>query len=515
LIFLFVLGTAALFFSYYRADIIASVQTAANVLKNCTNEEIEKAGISSYLRMTLMTGGGNVIYDTHSDYRSMDSHIARREVIDAVNNGSGEAFRRSDTSNKNMYYYAVRLENSNILRVSREIAFSPFFNIIIFFALFTFMISFLIAGKLSNRIVEPIVSGDFKIYDELLPLVVENRELLVQISQYDSKVKNDENTFRKLLDSAKEGIIFLDSRGGLINVNKSAIRMLEGNSDGVSNLLELTREPVLQSAVKESAETGYATAYLKKNGNDYEISVSNSGISVTIIILDITEKKKAETARRDFSSNVSHELKTPLTVIKGFSEMLSKELITEKNDIIKYSGDIYKEAERLLYLINHIIKLSEIEEAPGETDFEAVSLKGAVFVSMAALKGIFGDIKVTCDCDESVVFGNKTEISELIANLLENAVKYNKKGGSVTVLVKNNVLKVSDTGIGIPSDHIGRVFERFYRVDKSRSKATGGTGLGLSIVKHIAERHNSVAEIESEVGVGTVVTVDFSGGKIL
>lgn len=366
-------------------------------------------------------------------------------------------------------------------------------------------------------------------YPELLPMSEELERLSARLARYIDRFKGEKEKVTLITDNMVEGMLLLDQNRNILSVNKSAVRFLSDDpsasqpesiaSFAGKNISGLSHNPDLLEAVEKAAETGTAYGVFPSLDRQLQFYVNKASFDnehgFMILLVDATEKIRADEIRKDFSANVSHELKTPLTTIKGFGEMLENGIITDLESVKKYGGTIYRESERLLHLINDIIRLSEIEEASPDEFISDVDLKRSAedAAEILQFKADSHQVSVSVSSDEEnfTIKAHSGYISELFLNLIDNSIKYNNPGGSVWVNVrkdKNNaVITVKDNGIGIPKEHRERIFERFYRVDKSRSKQTGGTGLGLSIVKHIAAYHHGSVNIESETGKGTCVTV--------
>lgn len=355
-------------------------------------------------------------------------------------------------------------------------------------------------------------------YDELIPFVDEIRYQRIIIGNQLRELSEEREKLEFIMRDMPVGILALDMAGHLLMSNESGDKFF-----GITRLVEsglFTASNVDAEKCINSAINGeYSTVYTQYEGRGLQIMASpvlsdgrQSG--VVCFAMDVTEKLEIDRIKQEFTANVTHELKTPLTSISGYAEMIETG-IAKNDDICRFASIIRKEAARLLSLISDIIKLSELTESTPQATFQQVSLKACAeeSYSILTLAADKAEVTVSLNCDDSVIYAEASLISELIFNLMDNAIRYNKKGGNVSVSVENSVITVSDTGIGIPSEHHARIFERFYRVDKSRSKATGGTGLGLAIVKHIAELYGAKVSLSSTVGVGTDIRIDFSSAK--
>ncbi|MCX7658612.1 MAG: ATP-binding protein, partial [Oscillospiraceae bacterium] len=494
------------------------------------------------VRVTLIDSEGNVDFDTRKNLK-FENHLDREEVKEAFASGTGEATRKSDTLGKDAYYYAIKYKGY-VIRFSREInnISSVFVSVVPYVVVVVFaliVISTVIASKLSESLIKPVnalveslnvlkrnekfVNVPEIEYDELRPIARTIKDLSYELWGYIASLKEEKETISLITENMVEGMILLDNYLNILSVNKSAINILnhEFVLDKTKNILQLTRNSEIISAietVKSNKSPSASVTITTNNQKHYKVFVNhaksnNFVCGIIVLIVDVTESIKVEEIRRDFAANVSHELKTPLTTIKGFGEMLSAGIITDRADISRYGSTICREAERLILLINDIIRLSEIEEAGSVKEKTPVDLLECVEEAKNVLQKIAAEKGVTIEIDgeSTVVSGNKSYLNELVLNLADNAIKYNNVDGHVWITVKNfdskAVLVVKDDGIGISKEHQERIFERFYRVDKSRSKQTGGTGLGLSIVKHIVNFHNGTISLKSEEGIGTEITV--------
>ena len=480
------------------------------------------------LRVSIIDDQGVVLFDNMADPAMMDNHLDRPEVRDALHGIRGESERFSDTLGETIRYYAVRTADGNVLRLAFTTAnmarlMREFIPIIVICLIMAVCLASLIARRLTKRITDPINNIDLDApelteYDELLPfmkkIAAQKREIAGQISA----LKNRADTIAAITENMKEGLILLDHNGVILTANKSVSDIFDDILDDMKqkNILHICRDPEFQKGVRECLSGINAEIVFERGVKIYNIYFSpvntEAGISGAVILFfDVSERHRAERQRREFSANVSHELKTPLTSISALSEMIENGMAKEE-DIRSFAAKISDQAKRLIEIISDIIKLSEFDEGKADKGYEIFDLYGLAETAADALrdndKGV--EVKISKLFGERFdIAANRRMVDELLYNLIENGVKYNNDGGSVTVALsrENGMCKisVSDTGIGIPKEHQGKVFERFYRVDSSRSKKTGGTGLGLSIVKHITEHHDGWVELESEEGVGTTV----------
>jgi two-component system phosphate regulon sensor histidine kinase PhoR len=482
-------------------------------------------------RVTLIAPDGEVIFDTAADAEDMDNHADREEVKQALETGSGKSSRYSGTLTEKTVYYAVRLSDGNILRISATqysvlyILLGMLQPVIIVF-LIAVILSAVLSARVSSSIVKPINDLDLddpeqnETYEEIAPLLFKIAKQKDQINAQLREAGQKREEFRLITENMSEGFLVIDIHTNLLTYNQAALKLLEIDSVNSGSVLKLNRTRDFRRVVNEALGGSRIESPMAQNGRHYNLianPVREDGrvIGAVIVILDVTEIVKRETLRREFTANVSHELKTPLTSISGFAELMKDGGMPEET-VKDFSKSIYDEAQRLISLVSDIIRLSELDENSVRLETETVDLYDLSKEMLARLKNDADKRNITLN-----LIGQKTEINgvrrilaEIVGNLCDNAVKYNKDGGSVDVIISESEhhvsLSVRDTGIGIPQAHQDRVFERFYRVDKSHSKAVGGTGLGLSIVKHGAACHNAAISLHSTEGVGTTVTVTFN-----
>lgn len=498
-----------------------------------------KSVLDYKVRITFIDFKGNVLYDNTSDISKMENHYNRKEFQEALNNGYGEDIRVSKSIGGDTYYYAIKLD-TGVVRLSRSIdsILMIFLKgvplVILVFGIMVIVVT-IFSMSLSEKIVKPIntLVSQFDIfnqydeqvpktivteYSELQPIAETIEKLMNRTQKYIQNIKEQKDRIRLITDNMVEGMIILDDKNDILSVNKSAISILNPDFKIKENrmFLELTRNKTLVSIIYDDIKREKnITEIIEIKDNYYRAYINKAeNINGTIILLvDVTETVKAEAVRRDFSANVSHELKTPLTTIKGFGELFENGLLVNVEDIKKYGGMIERESERLLFLINDIIRLSEIEEKT-EKILSPINLYDCAeyAINLLKQKASTKDISIIFNGTDIIVNGHEGYMNELFINLIDNAIKYNKDGGYITVNLSENDkfanISIEDTGIGISPQDCERIFERFYRVDKSHSKKIGGTGLGLSIVKHIVNYHNGQIHIESELGKGTKLSID-------
>lgn len=480
-------------------------------------------------RITHVLADGSVAFDSHGPVGSAN-HLDREEIAEALRYGEGSAVRVSETLGKNTAYYAIRLQDGNVIRTAAEhhSAFSIFLNVlqpvlVLFLAVLIF--AFFIAVRLSRTLVKPINEIDLErpddsaVFDEMKPIVTRLKNQNYKIKRQMNELSERGEEFNSITSNMSEGILLLNSRAEILSCNRSA-RELFGidESDIGRSLMAAVGSHDLRalSLMALGGERGSET--FKAEERTYELlatPVWRSGAvsGAVIFVIDTTEREKREELRREFTANVSHELKTPLTSISGFAELI-KDGIAEGDDVKRFAGNIHKEAKRLISLVTDIIRLGQVDS--GELPFDgevSLSLICRQVTDRLSLVAEGRGVTLELRGNSASALGNRQLLEELVYNLVDNGIKYNKEGGTVKIITESSrsgaVLTVKDDGIGIPASDRDRVFERFYRVDKSHSRSIGGTGLGLSIVKHIAQYHGARIELDSEQGVGTEIRVYF------
>lgn len=481
-------------------------------------------------RITWIDDDGTVLFDSQADAAEMENHSSRQEVQDAMITGVGESERYSTTLATKTLYRAVAMDDGTVLRVSvtqytvLSLLLGMVQPILIVF-LIGFVLSLVLAHNVAKHIVEPMNTIDLdhplenNVYDELSPLLTRIEHQHRQIDCQKRELERKQAEFTMLIDRMSEGLVLLNAKGEVLSINKAAMALFDADGQCVGkDFLLVDRSLALQNVVKSALNGHYGEVLLERKGGKYQINTNtilrDGEISgAALLAFDVTEKSNAEQQRREFTANVSHELKSPLQAIMGSAELMENNLIKQE-DMPRFIGHIRSEAERLMVLIDDIIRLSQLDEG-GELPAEDVDLFALAEETLSVLKKKAEDQKILMELkgEPVVIHGVRRLLSEIIYNLCDNALIYNKEGGTVTVSVKNDktsvVLSVKDTGIGIPEEHRNRVYERFYRVDKSHSKETGGTGLGLSIVKHAAQYHGASIEMNSEEGKGTEFILRF------
>ena len=531
--------TWLVFFNAFQNQVNADLKTDAQLIATSydyiTDDNNLKDFAKGQTRITLIKADGNVIFD--SEKKSNENHLERSEVQDALQDGEGYSSRYSETTRTNTYYYAMKLSNGNILRVAKDAdALNSVFTSILPYMILIFIMllvmSLAIGFFLTKKIINPItklsesvddIGTDIDaddIYPELSPFITEiiaqKREIRYQLG----KVEREKNKVAAIIQNMAEGMILLDLDKNILLMNEATKRIFNVGDVNLKHdsLLYISRDKDVNDCVDKALDGENSSLELMLNGRIYQMianPVASQGeqIGVICLIIDITEKKEMESMRQEFTANVSHELKTPLTSISGYAEMIEAGIVKEE-DIKNFAGRIRKESARLLSLISDIILLSRLDNSQKA---EAVRKETVNLLAIAqkcaddiAVQAERQGVAVKVSGEEYIMRGNMTLLTELVQNLCDNAVRYNSdKDGKVDITVGNGFIDVKDTGIGIPPEHRARIFERFYRVDKSRSKERGGTGLGLAIVKHICELYDAKIDLKSSEGFGTEIKITF------
>lgn len=522
-------------FEYFENQIMTELKNEATYISHA----VENEGIKyienfkgSDKRITLVASDGKVLADTSANAADLDNHANRKEIKEAMKNGWGESSRYSSTLMQKTIYYALKMEDGSILRISATQNSVPTILLglvqpLIVIIVIILLISLFLSHRVSKAIVKPINELDLdhpaktETYEELAPLL---RKISAQKRTIDRQIKDakqKQEEFRLITENMSEGLLVIDTKCNVLTHNRAALKLLNLDLKSreaivLSDAPEEFRQIVEMVLCGERAENSISDNEKQYNMIANPVVVGEKTIGGVIVIIDITERTKREQLRREFTSNVSHELKTPLTSISGFAEMM-KTGGTPDETVVDFSTSIYDEAQRLITLVCDIIKISELDENAVQSEAEEVDLFEMAEEIINRLKPVAKkrDISLRLYGDRAVIMGTRKILDEMIYNLCDNAIKYNKDGGTVDVVVSGSTgekvyLTVRDTGIGIPYSEQSRVFERFYRVDKSHSKQVGGTGLGLSIVKHGAAYHNAEIILESALDKGTRVTIKFN-----
>ncbi|MDO4564168.1 MAG: ATP-binding protein [Clostridia bacterium] len=498
---------------------------------------VEHEGVSFFegleledYRFTLVAADGTVLYDSRADIAEMENHLDREEIREALQTGVGESGRTSDTLAQRTLYSARRLSDGSVIRVSitQHTILTLTLGMVqpmLIVLLVAIVLSIWLAFRLSKRVMEPMNNLNLEkplendLYSELAPLLNRIDRQQRRIEAQTREVERRREEFEAITSSMSEGLVLLNESGTVLSLNPAAAKLFSTDESCIgSSFLKMDRSIELQHAFERALSEGSGELTLTRNDRKYRIEMNRIDTEkelsgVVLLSFDVTDKQLLERQRREFTANVSHELKTPLQSIMGSAELVENGLVKD-GDLPAFMGRIRGEAQRLVSLIDDIIRLSQLDEG-GELPIETAdiySIAEEVLQSLAQAAGK-RNIDLRLDGESCKVSGVRRLLYEIVYNLVDNAIRYNREGGSVAVSVQNEgsnaVLRVSDTGVGIPKDQQERVFERFYRVDKSHSKETGGTGLGLSIVKHAAQLHHAKVSLESAENSGTIVTVTF------
>lgn len=520
-------------YNYFTGVQQSQLQTQATLAAQGVANEgaayFDELNTDDRLRITWIDTDGTVLYDTEGNSVEMENHLQREEVKQALLNGTGESIRYSSTLLKRSLYCAKRMDDGTILRLSVAqntiitLLLSMLQPILIMFVV-ALVLSLILAYRLSNKIVEPLNNLNLdeplnnKEYEELSPILHRISSQQRQIKLQHDELKQKQKEFDAVTQGMAEGIILLNSECEILSINPSAQKIFNTNLFCIGKfILSVNNSFELQELLLKSSKGKYCEKIIELDGEKYQLNaspiISGSKVSGTVLLLlNVTEKEKAEQQRREFTANVSHELKTPLHTILGCAELMENNMVSEK-DVPEFAGKIHSQAQRMISLIEDIINLSHLDEGLQDMKKERISLLGIATETASSLSAQAKQKEITLNVagDDVEIEGVASLISQIIYNLTDNAIKYNHKNGSVDIKIKDDgetaTITVSDTGIGIPEEHLERIFERFYCVDKSRSKEIGGTGLGLSIVKHAARLHNAAISTQSTIGQGTSISV--------
>ena len=487
-----------------------------------------KAVDTDRFRLTWVAADGTVLYDTQADAAGLENHAGRTEIAQAMQSGSGSSTRYSSTLLEKTMYYAKRLDDGTVLRIAISrgtvgVLVLGILQPVIIVAVAALILSNLLAHRLSARIVNPLNNLDLEhpldndAYEELAPLLGRISRQHELIERQMEQLRRETQEFTQITNSMREGLVLLDHHGCVLSINPAALRLFGADGACVGkDFLTVDRGVELTGAIEAALRDGHSEIRAQRGTQLWQFDLSRTGeagaeAGTVILAFDITEQERAELSRREFTANVSHELKTPLQGIIGSAELIENGMV-KPEDLQRFVGHIRKEAQRLVTLIGDIIRLSQLDEGvelPREpVDLRALAQEVARDLGGAAKQK---NVALRVEGEPAVVQGVRRLLYETVYNLCDNAIQYNVDGGSVTLRTEKAGqearITVADTGIGIPQDAQARVFERFYRVDKSHSKASGGTGLGLSIVKHAVQYHNGKIALQSTPGHGTSITV--------
>lgn len=515
------------YFNETKKELAQEARYISMGLESGRNDFLNKiaAENGSNVRITLIDKDGIVLFDNQAEAKTLENHAMRQEVMEAVAVGAGEAERFSDTLDKTTYYYAVRLEDGKILRLARTIdsIYKSVLQMLPIMGGIVIVVAFLasiVARRVTFNLIKPLDQVnldeplDNETYDELAPFLTRIAKQKRQLSKNLKKLRGKQEELTIITNNMNEGLVLLNGQQNVLFINESAAKIFGFSAKEVigRNILTVDRAQEVQDLLQKVSQAGKGEGLYEKDGHFYQLSGSSvNGSGSVILIYDVTEKMTAEKLRREFSANVSHELKTPLQSILGYAEIMKNGLVKDE-DKQRFLERIHAEAGNMIELIQNIMELSRLDENKTLDEFEDVDLlKLAQSVTLrlkhkAQTKGVTLNVSGSSAC----VCGVQSILSEVLYNLVDNSIKYNKDNGKVDVKVQDGsyevTVSVSDTGIGIGAADRERVFERFYRADKSHSKEIGGTGLGLSIVKHGVLFHKGRVELESEPGVGTTIT---------
>lgn len=504
---------------------------AAHAVANEGLDYFHKLDGTMDCRITWIGTDGTVLYDNRSDSGSMENHLAREEVIQALESGYGQSSRYSDTLMQEYMYAAEKLPDGTVLRLSStrqtvlQLLVKTLWPVLLIISAAA-LLSFWLANRLAWEIVRPLNELDLNAplrnytYPEIRPLLHRLDIQQEQLRQQSQELAQRQKEFHTVTKSLPEGLVLLSSSGTILSINPAACSLLEVTPNCIGADFSVANRNSSIAALVDTAFTGKkAEQTVAISGNAYMAAarpVKTEGIlsGVVLLLLDLTQKQKAEVLRREFTANVSHELKTPLHAISGYAELLKSGLV-RSDDQEGFYEKIYGEAQRLIQLVEDILRLSRLDEGAADMEWVSIDLYAALCQTARVLEGPAELAGVTMEIRGSSLSlpGIPQLYNAILFNLLDNAIKYNRKGGRITASVEERgefaVLTVSDTGMGIPREHQDRIFERFYRVDKSHSKEVGGTGLGLSIVKHAVQILQADLTLDSTPGQGTTITIAF------
>ena len=528
------LSTIASMFIYYSvyvdrsnkdlSNIVIAMGETLNKIDDDENYLDDVARKKRDFRITLIKEDGDVVYDSSQDAKFLPTHKDRPEVIKAQKNGFAKIERYSNTLSKDLYYVSLRLEDGKVLRVSREMdnllgAFRKVFPIDILMSLLVFAIATVVSRRLTKKTFEPLnnlnedlLTIDTDMFPEISPFINKINKQNMTIKDNYREISRERDTIETILKNMKESLIIIDENKNLLSVNNSARELFNSKRDLIGeNILNLIRDEDLLKLIDDALMGSSVESITNIGDREFKFYVNpvfedKKVRGVVILFIDETEEIRALRLREEFSSNVSHELKTPLTSICGFSELLVNGMVDDDNKEEFYKL-IYDDSKRLLNLIEDIMKISGLESEEAFSR-EEIKLKELIKDILRAQRNLIDEKNIAVSLDgDGLVYENKTMMWELFANIINNGLKYNKDGGKLDIKIsedeKNYEVSIVDTGIGIPSKDLARIFERFYRVDKSRSRKIGGTGLGLSIVKHVLQSIDGKLEISSKLGMGT------------
>lgn len=521
-------------YNYFNKQYVTSLDQAAGYIA----EGVDLAGMDFLTnlnekekRITWVAADGTVLYDNKADIRTMENHKNRTEIKQAMTSSAGTSVRYSKTLSEETIYHAIRIGDGSVVRVSVIRKSMPALLMKVLLPVLLVLLlgvefSAILAYRLSRQITTPLEAIDLDhpdestVYDELSPFIRKIRLQNEEIQKAMNQLQAQKNEFAMITENMQEGFLVVDKQAIVLSHNRSISKIFDVDSsvDG-KHVLEINRSEEFTECIKKAIQGIHSEYICSVKGRYYNIYANpvfrnNEVAGAVVIITDVTEKEEREDLRREFSANVSHELKTPLTSISGIAEII-KNGIVDKKDVKPFAGKIYDEARRLIHLVEDIIKLSQLDESEQAVEMTQIDLYDLTKIELRHLEPVAEEkhVAISLEGEHVMVSGIHSVLEEMVYNLIENAIKYNKEDGTIDIAIKKEKYRcefsVKDSGIGIPEDQLDRIFERFYRVDKSHSKEIGGTGLGLSIVKHGAKLHNAEIKIKSTLGVGTEIKLIF------
>ena len=521
-------------YNYFNKQYVTSLDQAAGYIA----EGVDLAGMDFLTnlnekekRITWVAADGTVLYDNKADISTMENHKNRTEIKQAMTSSAGTSVRYSKTLSEETIYHAIRIGDGSVVRVSVIRKSMPALLMKVLLPVLLVLLlgvefSAILAYRLSRQITTPLEAIDLDhpdestVYDELSPFIRKIRLQNEEIQKAMNQLQAQKNEFAMITENMQEGFLVVDKQAIVLSHNRSISKIFDVDSsvDG-KHVLEINRSEEFTECIKKAIQGIHSEYICPVKGRYYNIYANpvfrnNEVAGAVVIITDVTEKEEREDLRREFSANVSHELKTPLTSISGIAEII-KNGIVDKKDVKPFAGKIYDEARRLIHLVEDIIKLSQLDEGEQAVEMTQIDLYDLTKIELRHLEPVAEEkhVAISLEGEHVMVSGIHSVLEEMVYNLIENAIKYNKEDGTIDIAIKKEKHRceflVKDSGIGIPEDQLDRIFERFYRVDKSHSKEIGGTGLGLSIVKHGAKLHNAEIKIKSTLGVGTEIKLIF------
>jgi len=528
------IGIATSFlYDYFNDSQVKRLKAELSLVADTVNEvgvEYFENFDSTVFRFTVVDTDGTVLYDTQANALEMENHADREEIAEAFEDGKGSSARNSSTLTEKTFYEAVKLQNGNVLRISvSQLTVGALILGMLPAIIAIILIAAVVAGILSHamakKVTEPLMQLDLEhpsdnnTYEELTPILTKVHRQHKQIKSQMETLRRKSDEFEQIVSSMNEGLVLLDEHGMVLSMNTAANKIFAVKKDACGrDFLLVDRTSKMSKAIWNALDGNHSEYTEERNGSEYQFTVNpiesdGKVLGAVIHVFDISDRAFAERNRQEFTANVTHELKTPLQSIIGSAELLENGLV-KPEDTTRFIGNIRKEATRLVSLINDIIRLSQLDEnnEPATETVELTEVAKEV-VEVLTVSAAKRNVTLSIDGEPQTIYGVRRYIYEIIYNLCDNAIRYNVDGGKVEIKIgKDNgraVVSVKDTGIGIAPEHQSRIFERFYRVDKSHSKETGGTGLGLSIVKHAVQYHSGKVTLESEVGKGTTVIIYF------